>query len=90
MQHDYRMDIFNLVQDIIKLLRFFYITYGLANCCNILSLIVGNLNIELLFEFHNQLNSIQGIGSQVVGKASFGYNFVLINTQFINDDSFYS
>ena len=55
---------------------------------NVLSLLVGDGNVEFLFKFHNQLHRIQGIRSQIIGKACLGSNFAIINTKlFYNDAS---
>ena len=38
---------------------FFYVRNSLTNSRDILSMIVRNLNIELLLKFHDKLNSVQ-------------------------------
>ncbi len=74
----------------IYLFGLLYITNGLAYGCNIFCLIVRDLYIKFFFKFHNQLHGVQGIGTEVIGKASFGYNFILIYPQFIYNDCLYS
>ncbi|EDZ65189.1 hypothetical protein NOC27_3437 [Nitrosococcus oceani AFC27] len=90
MRHHYRMDILKSYANINRLLGSFDITYRLTYSGNVLCLVIRNLNVEFFLKFHDQLYSVQGIRPKVVGKASFRNNFVLINTQFINDDGLYS
>ena len=72
------------------LLVLLYVANSLAYSSNIFCLIVRDLDIKFLFKFHYQLYRIQGIRPQVVGKACFSNHLIFVNTQLINNDSFYS
>ena len=53
---------------------------------DVLSVLVGVLDIESLLELQDQLNSVERISTEMCGKACFGYNLRLLNTQFVYDD----
>ena len=57
------------------------ITYG----SDLLSVLIRDLDIESLFELHDQLYGVERVCAQVVGEAGFGYYFRLLDTQFVND-----
>ncbi len=69
------------------LLGLLYIANRLTNSCYIFCLIVRDLYIEFFFKFHDQLYRIQGIGTQVVRKASFRNHLIFVNTKLIYNDS---
>ena len=53
---------------------------------DLLSVLVRNLDIESLLEFHDQLHGVERVCAQVVGKACFGHYLRLLNTQFVDND----
>ena len=67
----------------------FDISYSVANSGNLLSLIVGNGNTELLLEFHDELDSVQRVGTQIVSETCFWLYLCLVNTKFVYDDCLY-
>ena len=56
---------------------------------DLLGLIVGNSDLELLFKFHDELYSVERVSTEVVGEACFVRYFSFINAQFVTDDFFY-
>ena len=64
------------------------VLHGVAYSLDGLSLVVGDIDTELLFKFHNQLNGIQRVGTQVVGEACFWSYILFLNTEFVNDNLF--
>ena len=64
----------------------FDILDSVANGSDLLSVLVRNLDIESLLEFHAQLHGVERVCTQVVGKACFGYNLRFLDTQFVDDD----
>ncbi len=65
------------------------VIYGITNGSDFFCIFVGDIDAKLIFEFHDQLNSIQGISAQIVGEASFVSNFTFFYTKFFNYDGFY-
>src|SRR5258706_13366607 len=58
---------------------------GIRHGANLLRILVGDFNIEGLFESHHELDGIERIGAEVVHKRSAGRDLALINTQLLND-----
>src|SRR5262249_16721356 len=76
-----------------KLLRSFPVCVdvvdGVFHRADFLRFLVGNLDIERLFECHYQLDGIQGISTQVVNKRCIGRDFALIYSQLFHNDLLY-
>ena len=70
----------------ILLSGFLDIRGGLTDRGDVFRLVVWNLNVEFLFELHDELNSVQRIGSQIVGEACRQVYFSCINSQLIDDN----
>ena len=54
---------------------------GLADGLNLLGRVVGNIDVELFFELHHQLDRIERIGPQIVHKRGFRRYFLFIDAQ---------
>ena len=67
----------------------FQVAHSLPNGGNVLSLIVGDRHVELLFEFHDQLNRVERIGAQVVCEACFGSYFRGFYAKLVDDNGFF-
>ena len=57
---------------------------------NLFSVLVRNLNIEVLFKFHHQFNRIQRVSSKVIYKVRIGGHISFICPQLIHDDRFHA
>src|SRR5581483_4672138 len=60
-----------------------------AHALNFFGVFVGNFYAELFFETHDQLDRVERVGAEVVNKPRVRRNFILIDTEFVNDDLFY-
>ena len=60
---------------------------SVANSANLLSLVVGDRDTELLLELHDELYGIQRVCTEVVSETCFGLNLCFINTEFVYDNS---
>src|SRR5579859_6075595 len=69
---------------------FYYIIIGLLHRSDLLSVLVGNLYLEFLFERHDKLNEVERIGVEVFDERGAGNNLTLINTQLVNNNLFES
>ena len=54
---------------------------------DLLSLVVGDRDTELLLELHDELYGIQRVCTEVVSETCFGLNLCFINTEFVYDNS---
>ena len=53
---------------------------------DLLCVIVGDLNIEIILDIHDELYVVELIRTEVVGEACFGYDFRLFDSQLVYDD----
>src|SRR5690554_2236250 len=60
------------------------------NSCDLFSFFIRNLGFEFLFQRHYQLNSIQGVGTQIFNERSSVNNFFFFYTQLLSDDFLYA
>ena len=60
----------------------------IANALDLFCVLVGDLDVELLFKAHHQLNEVELIRTEVLDKAGVLCDFRLIDTELINDDLF--
>src|SRR5262249_17226062 len=67
-----------------------YVLDCVANARNLFRGFIGNLNIELLFESHNEFNGIERIRTQIVDKTGVRRYLCLIHSQLIDDNSLHS
>src|SRR5260370_15562082 len=56
---------------------------------NLLRILVGDLDIEGLFEGHHELDGVERIGAQVIHERSAGCDLALVHTQLLDDDLFH-
>ncbi len=59
---------------------------GLADGLDLLRHVVGDVDVELLFEFHHQLDRIQGIRAQIVDERGFAGDLVLADAKLLGND----
>src|SRR5450759_4771440 len=62
---------------------------GIRHGANLLRILVGDFNIEGLFEGHHELDGIERIGAQVIHERSAGRDFALVHTQLLDDNLFH-
>ena len=48
--------------------------------------VVGDVDVELLFEFHHQLDRIQRVGAQIVDERGLAGDLVLADAQLLGND----
>ena len=48
--------------------------------------LIGNLDAEDLLEFHQELDGVQGVGTQVVGEAGGLGDLGFLNAELVDDD----
>ena len=58
-------------------LGFLDVIDGLADGLNFLGRVVGDVDVELFFEFHHQFDDVERIGPQVVDERSLGRDLLL-------------
>ncbi len=62
------------------------VAYGLDAFC----LVVGDLDAEFLFEFHDELNGVEAVCAKIGSeRCGFGYLF-FVYAKFVNDDGYYA
>ena len=59
---------------------------GLADGLDLLGHVVGNVDVELFFEFHHQLDRIERIGPQIVHERSFASDLLFANAKLLGND----
>ena len=59
---------------------------GVLDGRDFLGNVVGNGDVELFLEFHDQLDSVERISTKIILEAGIGRYFRLFSTQFIDDD----
>src|ERR1700682_3749437 len=62
---------------------------GIRHGANLLRILVGDFDIEGLFEGHHELDRIERIGAQVVHERSAGRDLALVHTQLLDNDLFH-
>ena len=58
------------------------LTHGL----DLLGSVVGNVDLELFFEFHHQLDGIERVSPQVLDERCFGGDLILAHTKLGSHD----
>src|SRR3984893_4895961 len=56
---------------------------------DLLGILVGDLDAELLLERHHQLDGVERVGSQVVDERGIGRHFFLVDSELLHDDAFH-
>src|ERR1035437_4121273 len=62
---------------------------GIRHRANLLRILVGDFDIEGLFEGHHQLDRVERIGAQVVHERSAGRDLALVHTQLLDNNLFH-
>ena len=63
---------------------------GLTDRLDLLRRVVGNVDVELLFEFHHQLDRIEAVRPQIVDERRFAGNLVLVHAKLFGNDINYT
>src|SRR6476469_8225200 len=58
---------------------------GVLHGPDLLGILVGDLGPELLFEAHDELDEVQGVGIQIVDERRFGVDLALVDAELLND-----
>ena len=66
--------------------RLFDVVDGLTDGLDLFRGVVGDVDVELLFEFHHQFDGVQGIGPQIVDERGLAGNLVLADAKLLGDD----
>src|SRR5207302_8105619 len=61
----------------------------IAHTLDLFRVFVRNLDAELLFETHYQLDSVQRVGAEVVYGPGVRRHFIFVDAKFVNDDLFH-
>src|SRR5208337_2221447 len=62
---------------------------GIRHSANLLRILVGDFDIEGLFEGHHQLDRVERIGAQVIHERSAGRNLALVHSQLLDNNLFH-
>ncbi len=57
-----------------------------ADRLDLLGFLVGNVDVELGLERHDQLDLVERVGTQIVGDRRFGRDFGLVDAELLDDD----
>src|ERR1022692_2635113 len=63
--------------------------HGVLHGADLLRVLVRNLDLEGLFESHDQFDGVERVGAEVVHKRSAGRHFRFIHAQLLHDDLFH-
>src|SRR6185312_2222317 len=61
---------------------------SLLNRRDLLGVLIGNLDLELLFEGHDELDRVERVGSQIVHERSLVRDLFLLDAQLLGNDGF--
>ena len=59
---------------------------GLPDRLDLLRHVVGDVDVELLFEFHHQLDRIERVGAQIIDERGFAGDLVLADAKLLGND----
>src|SRR6266542_3234051 len=62
---------------------------GVAHRGDLLRVLVGDLEVELLLESHDQLDRVERVGAQVLDELRVGIDVVLLDSELLDDDLFH-
>src|SRR5579863_3103150 len=62
---------------------------GILYGANLLGVLVGDFDIESLFEGHHQFDGVERIGAQIVHKRRAGCNFAFVHSQLLHNNLLY-
>src|SRR5437867_12852141 len=63
---------------------------GLADGLNLLSVLVGDLDPELIFELHDQLDEVERVGVEILLERGLLRDLALVDTELLGQDFLYS
>src|SRR5205814_9999921 len=63
-----------------------YVVVRVADALNLLGVLVGDFDAELLLEAHHKLDGVERVRAEVVNEARVRRDLVLVNAQLVNDD----
>src|SRR3970040_2669704 len=66
----------------------FEVVDPISDSSDLLSVLIGDLNVECLLELHDQFNGVERIRTQVVGEGSFGCYLSLVDAKLGDEDFF--
>src|SRR6266487_3241151 len=69
---------------------FFYVILCFLNRCDLLCVLVRNLQLKFLFQRHYKLNKVKRISVEILDKRSAGNDLAFINPKLINNNLFES
>src|SRR5271155_2925482 len=83
----------SLFELLAKLLARLHVLADVVDCirhgANLLGILVGDFDIEGLFEGHHKLDGIERIRAQVIHERSAGRDLTLVHTQLLDNDLFH-
>ena len=59
---------------------------GLTDRLDLFRHVVGDVDVELFFEFHHQFDRIQGVGAQIVDERGFAGDLVFADAKLLGND----
>src|SRR6185437_5159602 len=59
---------------------------GVLHGADLFGVLIGNLDIECLFESHDQLDCVERVCSEVIHEGGIGGNFALVHSKLLNND----
>src|SRR6266516_4642321 len=66
----------------------FYVFFRLPNCCDLFCILVRNLQLKLLFQGHDKLNQVKGVGVEILSKRSAWNNLIILNAKLLHNNLF--
>src|ERR1043166_3732073 len=60
---------------------------GFLDARDLLRVLVGNLDAEFLFERHDELNSVERVGAEVVHERGVRRHFLFVDSELLHDDA---
>jgi hypothetical protein len=64
-----------------------WVVDGVLDGLDVLGLLVGNLDLELLLHGHHQLDDVERVGAEVLDEAGGGLDLVLGDAELLGDDA---
>ena len=66
--------------------RLFDVVDGLTDGLDLFRRVVGDVDVELFFEFHHQFDGVQGVSPQIVDERGLAVDLVLADAKLLGDD----
>jgi len=64
-----------------------YVIYDFSHRCDLLCILIGDLQIEFVFKLHYELDYVERVSAQVILEVRFTGNFRLFYTQAFDHDA---